>query len=56
MSSVIELEADNADEATAISLLWFHSQAPIALYDTEERSTLKFPYDSKQVADVLDGM
>jgi len=56
MSSVIELQADSKDEAICISMLYFNSQAPIPVYDCDELSNLKFPYDSDEVDKVLSWM
>lgn len=53
MSNVIELEADNINQAICLSVLYFQTNAPIAVYDTEEKSTLKFPYNSDEVDNIL---
>jgi hypothetical protein len=37
MSSVIELIAGSKDEAICVSMLYFNSQAPIAVYDCDEK-------------------
>lgn len=53
MSSLIEIDADSKDEAICVSMLYFRSQAPIAVYDCDEVSNLKFPYDASEVDKVL---
>lgn len=53
MSSVITIEADNIDEAICVSLIYFQSQAPVAVYDTEEKNKIKFPYKSDEVDKIL---
>lgn len=53
MSSKIEILADSVDEAICVSMIYFRSSAPIAVYDCDEKSTLSFPYDSQQVDKIL---
>lgn len=54
MSSKIELEADNIDDAKAISMIYYQSNAPIAVYNSEEKSSLNFPYNVEKVEKILD--
>lgn len=56
MSSLIELEADTKDEAICVSMLYFQSNAPIAVYDCEEESTLTFPYQAEKIDKILSWM
>ncbi len=56
MSSTIELLADSKDEAISVSMLYFNSHAPIAVYDCEEKSTLNFPYNAWDVNKILSWM
>lgn len=53
MSSKIELLADSKDEAIAVSILYYMSNAPIAVYDCDEESTLSFPYNPLEVDKIL---
>lgn len=53
MSSVIELQADSKDEAMSVSMLYYTSNAPIAVYDCEEIWTLSFPYNTDEVDKIL---
>jgi len=58
MSQVIELECNSADEAIAISLLYFQASAPIAIYEWEKDLSIitKFPYDAKEIDKILSSM
>ena len=53
MSNVIEIEAEDIDEAICVSMLYFQTQAPIAVYDTEEKASLSFPYNVEKVDEIL---
>jgi hypothetical protein len=53
MSSKIEIEADNIDQAICVSMLYFNTTAPIAVYNTKEKNTLSFPYSSAEVDKIL---
>lgn len=54
MSSRITLEAQNVDQAVAVSLLYFMTNAPIAVFVTDSSPKLLYPYDSAEVEKVLD--
>jgi len=54
MSSKIELEADNIDAAKSIAMIYYQSNAPIAVYNSEEESYLNFPYNVESVEKILD--
>ncbi len=56
MSSIIELEANNIDEAICVGLLHYQQNIPIAVYDTDEKASILFPYDDKKVDEVLSNM
>lgn len=56
MSSLIELQADSKDEAICVSMIYFNSQVPIAVYDCDEVSSLKFPYDANEIDKILSWM
>lgn len=53
MSSVIELEADDIDEAKVIAMVYYKSNAPIAVYNTKEEAKINFPYNTNQVMEKL---
>lgn len=53
MSAKIELLADSKDEAIAVSILYFMNNAPIAVYDCDEESTLSFPYSPLEIDKIL---
>ena len=56
MSNRITLEAQNVDQAVAVSLLYFMTSAPIAVFVTDASPKLIFPYDVKEVDKVLESM
>lgn len=56
MSSKIELEADNIDEAKCMAMVYFHTNAPIAVYNSTEESSLSFPYQIEKVENILDAI
>lgn len=56
MSNRITLEAQNVDQAVAVSLLYFMTAAPIAVFVTDASPKLMYPYDAEEVDKVLESM
>ena len=53
MISKIELEADNIDEAQCIWMVYFQTNAPIAVYNSTEKSSVSFAHKIEKVEKIL---